>query len=75
MAESKILIQGRDFYSKLKLWQKALFIGIPSFFLLGFILLLAFGEPNNSKYKVLYSDLAPEDASKIIEKLKTEKID
>jgi flagellar M-ring protein FliF len=71
----KFIDQAKELFKRLKLWQKALFIGVPSFFLIGFIILLVAGNPEaNKDYKVLYSDLESDDAGKIIESLDEQKI-
>jgi flagellar M-ring protein FliF len=75
MAENKLIRQGKEVFSNLKTWQKAVFIGVPSFFLIGFILLLALGSPEESNYKVLYSDLDKADAAKVTQSLKEKNID
>lgn len=62
----KFIDQAKELFQRLKLWQKALFIGVPSFFLIGFIVLLLIGNPETDKdYKVLFADLETEDAGKI----------
>ncbi len=71
----RFIEQAKELFDKLKVWQKALFIGVPSFFFLGFIILLIFSSPSSNKdYKVLYSDLESNDAAKIVESLKGKKI-
>ena len=72
----KFVEQAMELFQRLKLWQKALFIGVPSFFILGFIALLMFSNVNSRpEYKTLFSDLESNDAKQIIDYLDKNNID
>ncbi len=73
MAEQNLLTQGKNFFSKLTLWQKALFIGVPSAVMITLILILSAGS-YSSDYQVLFNDLTAEDAGKITQNLKEKNI-
>ncbi len=73
MAEIPFLEQAKTFWSKLALWQKALFAGIPAVMLIGIILL--FVSTGEKQVGVLYSGLEQQDAGKITESLKAKQID
>jgi flagellar M-ring protein FliF len=74
MAEQNLLTQGKNFFNRLNVWQKALFIGVPSVILLGLVLILSTGS-NSSNYQVLFNDLTSADAGKITQSLKEKQID
>lgn len=67
------LAQIKEFWAKLSTARKILLIGVVLASAVGFILLISWvREP---EYSVLFSNLEPQDASKIVEKLKERKID
>lgn len=70
MAESykQLQSQTNDFVRKLSIQQKATIIGITVLALAGIIILVSM--LNKSTYGVLYSNLDPQDASRIVERLR-----
>ncbi len=74
MAESykQLQRQTNDFVSKLTFQQKATVIGITVLALAGIIILVTM--LNKSPYGVLYSNLDPQDASRIVERLRDQGI-
>lgn len=76
MAENNTTIeQAQNFYQRLAGWQKALIIAIPLVIIVGIITIIATTGSANPDLKMLYSDLNAEDAAKITEQLKEQKID
>ncbi len=73
MADIPFLKQTMTFWSKLALWQKVLFAGIPVAMVMGIILI--FTATSEKQVGVLYSGLEQQDAAKIVESLKTKEID
>ena len=76
MAENKSPVQqARKFYENLSSLQKGLLIAIPVLIIAGIVWIIASAEGPAPDMKVLYSDLNSEDAGKITEQLKLQKID
>lgn len=73
MAEQNLLTQGKNFFTKLSLWQKVLFVGVPSAVMIALILILSAGN-YSSDYQVLFNDLTAEDAGAITQNLKEKNI-
>ncbi len=73
MAEFALLNQGKKFFGKLTKTQKILFGSVIGAMLIGTVsLFFLLGE--KPEYGVLYSELEPSDASKIVEQLKEKKL-
>lgn len=73
MAENSLTGQVSNFFGRLSLFQKILFIGVPSVILIGLIVLFSVAN-TNSDYKVLFNELAPSDAGKITQALDEKQI-
>ncbi len=73
MAEIPYLEQAKTFWNKLALWQKILFVGVPTILFVAVIAIMI--STTEKEYGVLYSGLAQQDAAKIVESLKQKQID
>ncbi|MBS4000062.1 MAG: flagellar M-ring protein FliF [Desulfobulbaceae bacterium] len=72
MADANFFQQTKSFFSNLALWQKVMIIASPVVIIATLVLLIASGS--EKEYSVLYSSLEQQDASKIVESLKSQQI-
>ncbi len=74
MAKTEIIEQAKQFYSKLNKMQKIIIFSAVGIVIVG-IMAIIFSSGDKKEYAVLFSDLEPNDAGKIVESLKAKKID
>jgi flagellar M-ring protein FliF len=73
MAKIEIIEQAKQFYSKLNKMQKIIIFGAMGIVIIGIIaIMISTGE--KKEFAVLFSDLDPKDAGKIVESLKAKNI-
>lgn len=69
MAEIALLEQGKGFFKQLPAWQKIVIGAVLAALVVGMVFILS--SSKKTEYGVLYSGLEAQDASKIVESLKT----